>query len=97
MSSRNGYLTKQERALAPLVYIAISRIKAEIELGRRDFMQMIEQENTMLAVAGFKPDYIEIRDAFTLQPAAFEAKELVVLIAAFLGKTRLIDNIQITL
>ncbi len=51
----------------------------------------------MLAVAGFKPDYIEIRDAFTLQPAAFEAKELVVLIAAFLGKTRLIDNIQITL
>ena len=97
MSSRNGYLTKQERSLAPLVYIAISRIKAEIELGRRDFMQMIEQENAMLAVAGFKPDYIEIRDAFTLQPASFEAKELVVLIAAFLGKTRLIDNIQIKL
>lgn len=97
MSSRNGYLTPQERTAAPLVYAAITRIKSEIELGRRDFMNMVEQENALLAVAGFKPDYIEIRDEFTLQPASFEAKELVVLIAAFLGKTRLIDNIQITL
>lgn len=97
MSSRNGYLTEDERQIAPLVYQTITRIREQIESGRRDFNQLIHTENTLLAQAGFKPDYIEIRDAFTLQPASFEGKELVILIAAFLGKTRLIDNIQVTL
>lgn len=97
MSSRNGYLTADERQIAPLIYQTITRIRESIESGRRDFNQLINTENNVLSQAGFKPDYIEIRDAFTLQPASFEGKELVILIAAFLGKTRLIDNIQVTL
>lgn len=97
MSSRNGYLTEDERQIAPMIYQTIIRIREQIESGRRDFNQLINTENTLLAQSGFKPDYIEIRDAFTLQPASFEGKELVILIAAFLGKTRLIDNIQVTL
>ena len=97
MSSRNGYLTEDERQIAPMIYQTIIRIREQIDSGRRDFNQLINTENTLLAQSGFKPDYIEIRDAFTLQPASFEGKELVILIAAFLGKTRLIDNIQVTL
>lgn len=97
MSSRNGYLTADERQIAPLIYQTITRIRESIESGRRDFNQLINTENNVLSQAGFKPDYIEIRDAFTLQPASYEGKELVILIAAFLGKTRLIDNIQVTL
>ncbi len=97
MSSRNGYLTPEQRIIAPLVYQTITRIKADIESGRRDFQRLVQQQVEHLSQAGFKPDYIEIRDAYNLQPAAFEATRLVILIAAFIGKTRLIDNVVIEL
>ncbi|MET1219634.1 MAG: pantoate--beta-alanine ligase [Glaciecola sp.] len=97
MSSRNGYLSAEERAIAPTLGQVLNHIKTEIEAGNRSFKELIESGTQTLADAGFKPDYIEIREAFTLQPAGFEDNELVVLGAAFLGKTRLIDNLQITL
>lgn len=97
MSSRNGYLTDVERAIAPAIARVLSHIKAQIESGNRHFKQLISEGNDELKEAGFKPDYIEIREAFTLQAASFEDKELVILGAAFLGKTRLIDNLQVSL
>ncbi len=97
MSSRNGYLTDDERAIAPGIARVLSHIKAQIESGNRHFKQLISEGNDELKEAGFKPDYIEIREAFTLHAASFEDKELVILAAAFLGKTRLIDNLQVSL
>jgi pantoate--beta-alanine ligase len=97
MSSRNGYLTEAERATAPTIAHVLTHIKAQIESGNRQFKQLISEGNAVLKEAGFKPDYIEIREAFTLQAASFEDKELVILGAAFLGKTRLIDNLQVSL
>lgn len=97
MSSRNGYLTDVERAIAPAIARVLNHIKAQIESGNRHFKQLISEGNDELKEAGFKPDYIEIREAFTLQAASFEDKELVILAAAFLGKTRLIDNLQVSL
>lgn len=97
MSSRNGYLTDEERAIAPTIAQVLTHIKTQIESGNRKFSQLVTEGNATLEAAGFKPDYIEIREASTLQTASFEDKELVILGAAFLGKTRLIDNFQIHL
>lgn len=97
MSSRNGYLTEAERVTAPTIAHVLTHIKGQIESGNRQFKQLISEGNAVLKEAGFKPDYIEIREAFTLQAASFEDKELVILGAAFLGKTRLIDNLQVSL
>ena len=97
MSSRNGYLNAQQRAIAPTLYRVLSDIKQALLNGSNDHSQLIKDGNARLAEAGFKPDYIEIRNAQTLQPAGFAEKELVILGAAFLGKTRLIDNLPLTL
>lgn len=97
MSSRNGYLDAQQRAIAPTLYRVLSDIKQALLNGSNDHSQLIKDGNARLAEAGFKPDYIEIRNAQTLQPARFAEKELVILGAAFLGKTRLIDNLPLAL
>ncbi len=97
MSSRNGYLTDQQRAIAPLLYAEICAIAKAIEDGRRDFSALITQAKEQLSKQGFKPDYIELRSADTLLQVGHEDKHIVLLAAAFLGKTRLIDNIQISI
>lgn len=97
MSSRNHYLTEQERQKAPTLYQCLAQMSEDIQLGRRDFSQLVSQCKTHLAEAGFKIDYIEVRSSNTLLSPGHEDKELVILAAAFLGKTRLIDNIQVTL
>lgn len=95
LSSRNGYLNSSDRQIAPLLYQQICSIAEEIMKGRRDFSALIQTAKEHLKSSGFKPDYIEIRDANTLLQVGHEDKSLVILAAAFLGKTRLIDNIQI--
>jgi pantoate--beta-alanine ligase len=97
MSSRNHYLTSEERQKAPLVYNCLRELKDKIELGRRDFSKLVGDAKIILQDAGLKVDYIEIRSVDTLLSPGHEETELVILAAAFLGKTRLIDNIQITL
>lgn len=97
MSSRNGYLSEQQRDLAPTLYVLINELADEILAGRRDFSKLIGGYKARLAEAGFKPDYIEIREASSLLHPSHEDTELVILAAAFLGKTRLIDNIQLSL
>ncbi|WP_304639915.1 pantoate--beta-alanine ligase [Pseudomonas sp.] len=94
LSSRNGYLTPAERQVAPLLYQTLQAIAAEVSAGRRDYAQIIEEARGRLTEAGLRPDYLDLRDAHTLQPVSAQAEELVVLAAAFLGRTRLIDNLR---
>lgn len=97
MSSRNGYLTTEERQQAPLLYQTISSIKASILSGKRNYVALEEQAHYRLVEGLFTPDYIRICQSQTLQPACPQDRTLVVLAAARLGKARLIDNIQINL
>lgn len=96
LSSRNGYLTPAERQIAPFLYQTLQAIAAEVNAGRRDYAQIIEDARSRLTEAGLRPDYLDLRDALTLQPVSADAEELVVLAAAFLGRTRLIDNLRFT-
>lgn len=97
MSSRNQYLKEEERKLAPTLYRYMQDLSAEIQQGRRDFSKLTNEYQTKLASLGFNPDYLEIRNAESLLQPGHEDRHLVLLAAAFLGKTRLIDNLQITL
>ncbi len=97
MSSRNGYLNEQERQIAPTLYRCLSDLSEQIQLGRRDFSVLINDAKVKLTEAGFKNDYIEVRSVDTLLSPGHEDKELVILAAAYLGRTRLIDNLQVSL
>jgi len=97
LSSRNGYLSKQERAIAPTVFHAIDSIKQAIANGERQYDQLIEDAKVKLTDVGFSIDYVEVRDAFSLMTPTPESSELVILVAAKLGTTRLIDNLTISL
>jgi pantoate--beta-alanine ligase len=95
MSSRNNYLDKKQREIAPGLYKLIANIAAEIKAGRRDFSILLQENRERLANIGFKPDYIDIRSASSLLQPSHEDTELVILGAGFLGKTRIIDNVQV--
>ena len=97
MSSRNNYLTAKQRVIAPRLYEEINTLADAILAGRRDFRQLTTTAKNKLAEAGFNPDFIELRSAETLLQVGHEDKHLVILAAAFLGKTRLIDNLQLHL
>ena len=93
LSSRNGYLNAQQRANAPVLQQCMQAIKAQIKQGSRDYAALFTQFKTDLQAAGFRLDYVELRDALSLQPADAESTQLVLLAAAYLGPTRLIDNL----
>jgi pantoate--beta-alanine ligase len=95
MSSRNQYLTVEQRKIAPTLYNTMSAMAHAISEGRRDFSMLIAEAKQTLSEAGLKPDYIEVRASNTLLQPGHEDNDIVILGAAFLGKTRLIDNIQL--
>tara|TARA_B110000503_G_C7139444_1_gene410257 strand:+ start:1450 stop:2298 length:849 start_codon:yes stop_codon:yes gene_type:complete len=97
MSSRNQYLKDKERKLAPSLYEKMQQLASEIQLGRRDFSKITQEYKLQLAELGFNPDYLEIRNVENLLQPGHEDQHLVLLAAVFLGKTRLIDNLQIRL
>ncbi|QLF94398.1 pantoate--beta-alanine ligase [Pseudomonas sp. ABC1] len=97
LSSRNGYLTPDELQKAPVLQQTLRTLANAIEQGRRDYPALLAEGNAALSAAGFRPDYLEIREASTLRPADAQATELVILAAAYLGKTRLIDNLAFSL
>lgn len=97
LSSRNGYLTAEERATAPTLYQTLQHIAAELRTGQNDFAALIRDGNARLDAAGFTPDYLEIRNPLTLHPATQADRQLVILAAARLGTTRLIDNLLVDL
>lgn len=99
LSSRNGYLSSAERAEAPLLYRQLNTVADSIRGGARDIDAVQAQAMAALAERGWKPDYISVRKRIDLQaPGAADLERgepLVVLAAAKLGTTRLIDNLEI--
>lgn len=97
LSSRNQYLSEAERKQAPQLYRELQAIAHAVENGNRDYAALEQQAAAKLKQAGWQVDYVEIRHAGNLQVAHVGDSELVVLAAARLGNTRLIDNIEIRL
>ncbi len=97
LSSRNGYLTPEQRATAPVVYRTLKQLGEAIGAGQVDFPALVEQGKQALEAAGLRPDYLEVRHAVNLKPANFGDRDLVILVAAYLGNTRLIDNLYLHL
>ncbi|MFH1660807.1 MAG: pantoate--beta-alanine ligase [Pseudomonadota bacterium] len=95
LSSRNGYLSEAERAEAPRLYRLLNEIRAAIRGGRTDYAVLENEAISGLTVAGWKTDYVAVRQQSDLSlPKGVDAP-LVVLAASRLGNTRLIDNIEI--
>ena len=92
LSSRNGYLTAAERAIAPELARTMNWIAEQIEVGNSHLPSLVAQASQRLDNAGFRTDAIDIVDADTLESASAESQRLVILMAAYLGKARLIDN-----
>ncbi len=98
LSSRNNYLTTVERARAPQLYQLLQTIRDNILAGEKNYTQLCADARQVLERAGFEVDYVEVRRQADLMLAQDDVEEhkLVVLAAAMLGTTRLIDNISIT-
>lgn len=105
LSSRNGYLSAAEQHTALLLSKTMRETAAAIRQGSRNFRELEHEACAVFREAGIKPDYFTICDALTLEPADPSGLEtegkathsLVILLAAFVGSTRLIDNIEIEL
>jgi pantoate--beta-alanine ligase len=95
LSSRNGYLSASERQEAARLSRHLHAIKAAVAVGRRDLATLEVAAAGDLAAHGWRPDYIAVRDRMGLGVPAIAAQKLVVLGAAWLGKVRLIDNVEI--
>lgn len=97
LSSRNGYLSVDERREAPHLYQTLRYAHDEIMAGARDFQRIELHTMSELANHGWKPDYIAVRRQADLQAPTPEDRDIVVLAAARLGRTRLIDNVEVFL
>jgi pantoate--beta-alanine ligase len=95
MSSRNQYLTAEERRVAPRIYEALRRAADQLATGDYRFEAIEAGGMAALQQGGFRPDYFAVREAAELGVARPEHRHLVVLAAARLGKARLIDNVQV--
>lgn len=95
LSSRNAYLSKKERAIAPSLYRALTYVAQQIENGVMEPDLLISHQQDELEAKGFKKDYLSVYSLDTLQPVERLSKNnrYVLAIAAYLGKTRLIDNL----
>ncbi len=95
LSSRNGYLTAEQRAIAPKLYQLLQQLRDSINAGNHDYRALEQQTKQQLTDAGFTPDYIDITDQHDLTLASTPEQKKVILAAAWLGSTRLIDNLEI--
>jgi len=93
MSSRNGYLTEDEKSVAPKLYQSLCAARDAILAGNQTYEKIEQQSVQFLQQAGFQPDYFSVCRSSDLKKAAEEDVDLVLLAAARLRKTRLIDNI----
>jgi pantoate--beta-alanine ligase len=97
MSSRNGYLTPQERKSALVIYRGLGEVKKHFDQGERNAEKLAETGKQALSQEpGARLDYLEIVDPDTLDPVPEIANETLVAVAAFVGGTRLIDNILLS-
>jgi pantoate--beta-alanine ligase len=95
LSSRNGYLTPQQLATAPKLYQLLQQLRTQILAGNHDYRSLELQTKQQLSAAGFTPDYIDISDQTDLTLATTADQAKVILAAAWLGNTRLIDNLEV--
>lgn len=96
-SSRNQYLTDEQRKTAPELYRVLQKLAVDVESGKRNFAELEREAMSELSEQGFAPDYVSIRRAENLEPPDRDSDELVVLAAARLGKARLIDNVLVAI
>lgn len=97
LSSRNNYLSGEQRAKATLLYQCLRECAAQVEAGNREFASLEQAAIQRLQDGEVRPDYFVIRSADTLKPVTPEDRRLVILAAAFVGPTRLIDNLRLEL
>jgi len=97
MSSRNAYLSKEERAVAPGLQRTLAAVGEELQNGKRNFAEMEQQAEQRLRDLGFQPEYVAVRRAEDLSTPTRDCDEVVILAAVHLGKTRLIDNVVVTI
>ena len=97
LSSRNGYLSKEERAEAVFLYRTLLKAKEQVAGGKRDFQRIELDGMAALAARGWHPDYIAIRRQSDLLPPQPADRDLVILGAAKIGTTRLIDNLELSI
>ncbi len=96
-SSRNGFLSFEQRRIAPVLHQTLNSCREAIACGFDNFLQLESHARMQLLQAGFEPDYFAIRDARTLHTVTADTEEIAILAAAKLGSTRLIDNVQLAL
>lgn len=97
LSSRNQYLSDSERMEAPRLYRELAAMAQAIENGALNYVELEQNAIAQLTQAGWQVDYIEVRHAANLQVAHAGDKHIVIVAAARLGRTRLIDNIEVVL
>jgi pantoate--beta-alanine ligase len=97
LSSRNGYLTPEQRAEAPRLYRELCELKDALQHGTHSYATLEAEATTDLSRHGWQPDYVTVRRRSDLLPPNDDDKELVILAAARLGTPRLLDNVEVTL
>ncbi|HSI46188.1 MAG: pantoate--beta-alanine ligase [Methylophilus sp.] len=97
MSSRNGYLMPQQKQQASQLYAQLQQMRTGLENGRRDHQVLCQEAVVALKQQGWQVDYVEVRAQADLSAPSPVQTELVILAAAKLGNTRLIDNIEVNL
>jgi pantoate--beta-alanine ligase len=97
LSSRNAYLSAEERREAPRLYRVLKQARAELEVGARGFQRIDQQAMAELSRHGWQPDYVAVRRQADLRQPTERDRALVVVAAARLGRTRLIDSVEVTL
>jgi pantoate--beta-alanine ligase len=96
LSSRNAYLTAEQRRAAPALYRALARAAADVADGRLEWPAIADAAIRAIRTGGFeRVDYVELRDAATLEPVTDPARPARILAAAWIGTTRLIDNVPV--
>jgi len=97
MSSRNGFITADERPKVAVLNRSLNAIKQAIADGRRDFTVLVNEARTQIEAAGFRVDYISICNSRTLEMAAHDDREITILGAMYTQGARLIDNVSVVL
>jgi len=97
LSSRNSFITDEERPNANQLHKSLEWAKSEIEAGARDYVRIEEQAKEQIISAGFRPDYFSVCNAQKLSPALDDDKDLAILGALFTLGARLIDNVHLTI
>ncbi|WP_166252746.1 pantoate--beta-alanine ligase [Marinobacter salicampi] len=95
-SSRNSFLSEEDRRRAPAIFTLLNLTAEQLATGETDYARLEREARETLTKEGFRPDYFTIVNSYTLKPARTDETELTILAAAFIGPTRLIDNLSVS-